>query len=155
MWWRIIYTCQIYNGYEKGAESFTTEEQLKKKYARIPDRKKGFEGYGEIPLVHFNNSVGSLIQTITYSPFFDIKVFNRKIFRSLRKMLIKFYDKFPGRTYGIDQTTMNTVIYGITRSGKGQTIILSLIDILSRAFKKCSMFVNDPKSELYKMGLSY
>ncbi|ARW20818.1 hypothetical protein S100892_02283 (plasmid) [Pediococcus pentosaceus] len=67
-------------------------------------------------------------------------------------MLIKFYDKFPGGTHGIDQTTVNTMIYGITRSGKGQTIILPLIDILSRAFKKCSMFVNDPKSELYKMG---
>lgn len=152
MWWRIIYAYQIYNGYEKGAESFTTEEQLKKEYTQIPYRKKGFEGYGGIPLVHFNNSVGSLIQTITYSPFFEIKIFNRKIFRSLRAMLIKFYDEFPGGTYGIDQTTVNTMIYGITRSGKGQTIILPLIDILSRAFKKCSMFVNDPKSELYKMG---
>jgi hypothetical protein len=73
MWWRIIYAYQIYNGYEKGAESFTTEEQLKKEYAQIPYRKKGFEGYGGIPLVHFNNSVGSLIQTITYSPFLKLK----------------------------------------------------------------------------------
>ena len=145
IWWKIIYTYQIYNGYEKGAESFTSSESLKKEYTQIPDRNKGFEGYGGIPVVHFNNFVGRVIQSTTYSPLFNIK-----FLAPLKNVLVRLYERLPGGTYGIDQSTVNSLIYGITRSGKGQTLILPLIDILSRAFKKCSMFVNDPKGELYK-----
>jgi len=39
----------------------------------------------------------------------------------------------------IDQTTVHSLIYGITRSGKGETIVLSLIDNLSRAKKQLSI----------------
>uniref|UniRef100_UPI003F4961CC VirD4-like conjugal transfer protein, CD1115 family n=1 Tax=Bacillus multifaciens TaxID=3068506 RepID=UPI003F4961CC len=51
--------------------------------------------------------------------------------------------------YFIDTTTVNTAIIGISRSGKGEIIVVPLIDILSRALIQSSMVVNDPKGELY------
>ncbi|MBU4643214.1 hypothetical protein INP75_31360 [Bacillus toyonensis] len=47
--------------------------------------------------------------------------------------------------YYIDTTTVNTALIGISRSGKGEIIVVPLIDILSRAFIQSSMVVNDPK----------
>lgn len=49
----------------------------------------------------------------------------------------------------IETDTVNTVVVGTSRSGKGQTVVLPTIDILSRAETKSSMVVNDPKTELY------
>ncbi|MEK7019789.1 VirD4-like conjugal transfer protein, CD1115 family [Bacillus sp. FSL R9-9410] len=51
--------------------------------------------------------------------------------------------------YYIDTTTVNTAIIGISRSGKGEIIVVPLMDILSRALIQSSMVVNDPKGELY------
>lgn len=89
--------------------------------------------------------MGKLIQSSSYSlPF-----------KRLRRELVNLGNHLPGGTYGIDQTTVNNMIYGITRSGKGETIMLPLIDILSRAAKKCSMFVNDPKGEISNFQRKY
>lgn len=51
--------------------------------------------------------------------------------------------------YYIDVDTVNSCILGVSRSGKGELFILPTIDILSRAKKKSSMVINDPKGELY------
>lgn len=142
MWWKVWSSYQTYNGNEKGAEYFTDPKQLKKEYQLIPDRIKDFPGYGGIPLVHYNNSLGKLIQSSSYS----------LLFKRLKRKLVNLGNHLPGGTYGIDQTTVNNMIYGITRSGKGETIMLPLIDILSRAAKKCSMFVNDPKGEMFQLS---
>lgn len=50
----------------------------------------------------------------------------------------------------IDNTLTNNLIIGITRSGKGEMYVFPLIDICSRAEKKQSLIVSDPKKELYK-----
>ena len=126
----------------KKEEYFTDPKQLKKEYQLIPDRIKDFPGYGGIPLGHYNNSLGKLIQSSSYS----------LLFKRLKRKLVNLGNHLPGGTYGIDQTTVNNMIYGITRSGKGETIMLPLIDILSRAAKKCSMFVNDPKGEMFQLS---
>lgn len=138
-WYRIIRSYQSYNGFEKGAETFSSPDQLKKEYELIPDRNKSFPGYGGIPLVHYNRPVGSLIQSASYSP----------LFQKTKKKLAERFNLLPSGTYGIDQTTVNSLIYGITRSGKGVTEVEPLIDILSRAEKQASMEVNDPKLELF------
>ncbi|MCG0836178.1 conjugal transfer protein TraG [Lactiplantibacillus plantarum] len=138
-WYRIIRSYQSYNGFEKGAETFSSPDQLKKEYELIPDRNKSFPGYGGIPLVHYNRPVGSLIQSASYSP----------LFQKTKKKLAERFTLLPSGTYGIDQTTVNSLIYGITRSGKGVTEVEPLIDILSRAEKQASMEVNDPKLELF------
>lgn len=51
--------------------------------------------------------------------------------------------------YFIDTDTVNSVILGVSRSGKGETTITPMIDILSRAEIQSSMVLNDPKGELY------
>ncbi len=52
-------------------------------------------------------------------------------------------------SYFIDRDTVNNLILGISRSGKGELTITPMIDILSRAEIKSSMVLNDPKGELY------
>lgn len=63
------------------------------------------------------------------------------------------YGGFPishyGNKYYIDDDTSHNIVVGTSRSGKGQTVILPMIDNLSRAEKQSSMVVNDPKKELY------
>lgn len=51
--------------------------------------------------------------------------------------------------YYIDRDTVNTCVLGASRSGKGETFVVPLIDILSRAKEQCNMVVNDPKGELF------
>ncbi|MBY6889365.1 type IV secretory system conjugative DNA transfer family protein [Clostridium botulinum] len=49
----------------------------------------------------------------------------------------------------IDVDTVNTLVLGASRSGKGETFVFPLIDILSRAKVQSNMVVNDPKGELF------
>ena len=51
--------------------------------------------------------------------------------------------------YYIDRDTVNTIALGASRSGKGETFVVPLIDNLSRAKIQSNMVVNDPKGELF------
>src|SRR5699024_633840 len=53
----------------------------------------------------------------------------------------------------IDESPVHTMVIGITRSGKGETFVVPMIDVLSRAKDKPSLVINDPKGEL--AGASY
>lgn len=66
------------------------------------------------------------------------------------------YDAKPGfpicridNTYYIDDSPVNNMILGMTRSGKGETLIFPMIDLYSRSKHKPSMVITDPKLELY------
>lgn len=48
----------------------------------------------------------------------------------------------------IDEGPIHTMVIGITRSGKGETFVFPMIDVQSRAKKRPSLVVNDPKGEL-------
>ncbi|QNK89091.1 type IV secretory system conjugative DNA transfer family protein [Sporosarcina sp. resist] len=48
----------------------------------------------------------------------------------------------------IDEGPIHTMLIGITRSGKGETWVIPMIDVLSRAKNKPSLVINDPKGEL-------
>ena len=50
----------------------------------------------------------------------------------------------------IDDSPVNNLIVGMTRSGKGETYVFPSIDIYSRAEQKSSMIIVDPKLELVK-----
>lgn len=50
----------------------------------------------------------------------------------------------------IDDSVVNNLIIGITRSGKGEMYVLPSIDVYSRAEEKTSLVITDPKLELYK-----
>ncbi|WP_174615266.1 VirD4-like conjugal transfer protein, CD1115 family [Virgibacillus ihumii] len=60
-----------------------------------------------------------------------------------------------GRNYSllIDNAPVHTMIIGITRSGKGETFVVPMVDVQSRASEKPSLVINDPKGEL--AGASY
>lgn len=60
--------------------------------------------------------------------------------------------KNPSGSYYIDQTTVNTLLTGMTRSGKGETFVNVMVDILSRAQLQASMVIGDPKGELFQMA---
>lgn len=49
----------------------------------------------------------------------------------------------------LDDQTVNTVIIGTSRSGKGETFVFPTIDVTSRAEDQSSLVINDPKGELY------
>jgi type IV secretion system protein VirD4 len=49
----------------------------------------------------------------------------------------------------IDDSPVNNLWIGTTRSGKGEIGVFSIIDIYSRAKEKASMVINDSKGELY------
>lgn len=51
----------------------------------------------------------------------------------------------------IDDSPVNNLVIGTTRSGKGETFVVPAIDIYSRAMEKASLIVNDPKGELVAM----
>lgn len=55
-----------------------------------------------------------------------------------------------GRPYRllIDDGPIHTMVIGITRSGKGETFVVPMLDVISRAKEKASIVVNDPKGEL-------
>lgn len=52
--------------------------------------------------------------------------------------------------YYIDVRTSNTVVIGISRSGKTEIYIFPLIDNLSRGRKQASMMINDVKKEILR-----
>ena len=55
-----------------------------------------------------------------------------------------------GKSLFIDTDMVNNLVIGITRSGKGEMEVIPSIDVYSRAEKKTSLVVCDPKTELYK-----
>lgn len=131
------------NTNQYGNDRLASEGEVLRQYPQIPDREYCFPSYGGIPVSHIKPGW----QFFSYHPGQYIRSF-------LFPYVKQFFDgNRPAKGfYSIDQTTVNSLIVGITRSGKGETLVTPLIDILSRAKKKCSMVINDPKGELYQMS---
>ena len=87
-----------------------------------------------------------------------------------RKEIAQQYKKIPYRGYRfpgkggvpiargdkvlyIDDSSVNNLIIGITRSGKGEMEVFPLIDIYSRAEEQASMVITDPKLELAQSSI--
>ncbi len=68
----------------------------------------------------------------------------------------KGFGGLPVAHYGdkiyIDDSNTNTIIIGITRSGKGEMFVTPMIDIYSRAENQPSLVVTDMKVELFPMS---
>ena len=54
-----------------------------------------------------------------------------------------------GNKIFIDDSPVNNMVIGTTRSGKGEVFVVSAIDIYSRAENQASLIVTDPKGELF------
>ena len=81
----------------------------------------------------------------------------KKQYRSIPEKEVFFDGKggFPVSRYNhsifIDDSPVNNMVVGTTRSGKGELIVFPMIDIYSRAKKlrdRASMVITDPKGEL-------
>lgn len=131
---------------EFGGAEFTEPSDAVKQYTAVPDRGIGFDGYGGVPLMHkFNlNKEGIALFSATVRP---------------KSVPIDFYSykarpapkdtewNIPGHYY-IDGKAVNTVVIGETRAGKGETVVLSTIDLIARGSLDQSLIVSDLKGEL-------
>lgn len=135
-----------------GNDRLTTEKEIYHQYPQITDREYRFPGYGGIPVAHSKPVNSPFIKS---HPIFWAKYYLCPQILQLVSIVpglaehIKFIEPAHG-FYSIDQTTVNSLIVGITRSGKGETLVMPLVDILSRGEKQSSMVINDPKGELYQ-----
>lgn len=114
-----------------GDNRFTELDELKKQYRAVPESKLEFKGSGGVPISHINYSINK--------PYKYLKQKNIPLYKVMPNIREKFL---------IDDSPVNNLIIGTTRSGKGQTFVISTVDIYSRAKQKASMVINDPKGEL-------
>ncbi|MGG3271710.1 type IV secretory system conjugative DNA transfer family protein [Priestia aryabhattai] len=124
------------NHNQKGSGRFTTRSELKKQYRKVPEKTTTYQGGGGVPV--------SRIQT------YDL-LQNWKEYKALKgiEKLLKTHKLFSKRGYLlIDDSPVNNLIIGITRSGKGETFVFPTIDVYSRAEKQPALVLNDPKAEI-------
>src|SRR6478735_6192641 len=124
------------NHNQKGSGRFTTRRELKKQYRKVPEKTTAYQGGGGVPVSRIQTY--DLIQTWK----------EYKALKGIQKLL-HTHRFFTKKNYMlIDDTPVNNLIIGITRSGKGETFVFPTIDIYSRAEKQPSLVCNDPKGEL-------
>ena len=108
---------------------------VKSNYKRIPDKTYEFEGYPGIPVYHHSTSL-KLDKVIKHK--------DDRLISKMRKQDQLGY-------YYIDDSTVNNLIVGGTRSGKGESYVLPMLNIASRSENKDTLtIVHDPKNELYQ-----
>ncbi|XTR39293.1 VirD4-like conjugal transfer protein, CD1115 family (plasmid) [Paraclostridium tenue] len=108
---------------QKGTARFATREEIASQYRAIPIKDIEFKGKGGVPIAR-----GIHCYTDNYGNTKEEEVMY------------------------IDDSSVNNLIIGTTRSGKGETFVVPTIDIYSRAEEKPSMIINDPKGELVAMS---
>lgn len=124
---------------QKGTARFATREEIASQYKAVPIKDEPYNGAGGIPIarsfIDKNNNI------VNYKEDKDEEK-NKKIMKELGIKEVMY----------IDDSSVNNLIIGTTRSGKGETFVVPSIDIYSRAEKKASLIVNDPKGELIAMS---
>lgn len=108
---------------QKGTARFATREEIASQYKAVPIKDELYNGGGGIPVAR---------------GFYNLD----DGYGNIKKKEVMY----------IDDSSVNNLIIGTTRSGKGETFVVPSIDIYSRAEKKASLIVNDPKGELIAMS---
>lgn len=121
--------------------NFEPDKNISNQYQRITDKNASFPGYGGLP-VFYQPTTNSMKKILT---------------TSVQKILLQeTHANTNNGYYYIDQSTVNSIIVGVTRSGKGEKFILPLLKNLTRGQKKATVIVHDPKGELLsKSGKSF
>ena len=135
-----------YNANESGDDRFATVRELKRQYTLVPDKQRFYRGLGGIPILHLTkaNLAGwTLATTMRYRGGAVFNLLNRL------KGWAGLGDSVTG-WYLIARETINVLVNGTTRSGKGESLVNPTIDLMSRAKEKSSLIVTDPKGELYQ-----
>lgn len=137
-----------YNNHESGDDRFATLKELEHQYTKIADRAKTYPGVSGVPVAH------TRAKSIQGLKLGALMLYNNETFSNVvgeieRKALLNHY---KSGYYLIDQQTVNMLMVGTTRSGKGEGWVNTMVDIVSRAEDKSSMVVGDPKLELGQMA---
>lgn len=123
---------------EKGSQRFSTEKELRKQYKVIPESSRSYKGQGG-PAVSRTNKWNLMESWRNYQ---QLSGFQK---------VLKPYQLFQKQSYLlVDDSAVNNLIIGTTRSGKGEMFVFPTIDAYSRGSVKPSMVFNDPKGELYR-----
>lgn len=140
---RVWYKNRSTNQGQYGNDRFTTETETLRQYPLIADRGVPFKGHGGVVVQHYPVASGKVFRThpIRFTRYYLVPLLKREV--------------VPYGWYLIDSTATNSLIIGITRSGKGETVINPMLENLARASIKTSMVVNDPKGELYQMSYKF
>ena len=123
-WWYLI------SGIFSIAFSIRFAYRMKVNFTPLSDRKtKGSRSFATIPALQTEfRSVPEKSEKISGGGGFPVSRYKGRIF--------------------IDDSPVNNLIIGTTRSGKTQMLVVPAIDIYSRAEKQASMIIADPKGEL-------
>ncbi|RMC38120.1 conjugal transfer protein [Lactobacillus sp. ESL0236] len=102
---------------------------------------------------------GGMASNIAYGQKGDSRFTTLKEIKEQYKAIPDKDKRFPGyggipishygKQYYIDDDSVNNIVVGTSRSGKGEMIVIPFIDNLSRAENQSSMVIYDPKKELY------
>ncbi|RJS62993.1 VirD4-like conjugal transfer protein, CD1115 family [Priestia filamentosa] len=125
------------NQNQKGSSRFTTEKELQKQYRTVPERGDRYPGGGGIPISRMDK-----LELVS----------NWKTYKKVRgiQRLLQAHLLFKRTPFLlIDDSPVNNMIVGITRSGKGETFVFPAIDVYSRAENQPSLINNDTKGELF------
>lgn len=130
------------NKNQKGSSRFTTEKELKQQYKSVPEKDDFYPGGGGVVISRYEES----------KSFNDFVKQMKKVSNAQgmeKWSAIKELKKFKIGKLCIDDSPVNNLIIGTTRSGKGETFVIPTIDVYSRAENQPSIILNDPKGELY------
>lgn len=108
---------------QKGTARFAKREEIAKEYKAVPIKDTKFKGKGGIPIA-----------------------------RGVHQYKDNYGNVKEEEVMYIDDSSVNNLIIGTTRSGKGETFVVPTIDIYSRSEEQPSMVINDPKGELIAMS---
>ena len=107
---------------QKGTSRFATRKEIDQQYKAVPIANELYKGKAGVPIAR------------GYKDYITID--GKKVKKEVMY---------------IDDSPVNNLIIGTTRSGKGETFVVPTIDIYSRASQKASLVINDPKGELMAM----
>nr|WP_242230095.1 type IV secretory system conjugative DNA transfer family protein [Bacillus cereus group sp. BfR-BA-01329] len=130
------------NKNQKGSSRFTTEKELKQQYKSVPEKDDFYPGGGGVVISRYEES----------KSFNDFVKQMKKVSNAQgmeKWSAIKELKNFQIGKLCIDDSPVNNLIIGTTRSGKGETFVIPTIDVYSRAENQPSIILNDPKGELY------
>lgn len=137
-----------YNYHESGDDRFATLKELEHQYAKIADRGKPYKGSSGVPVAHVKaRSIQGL--ELGALMLYNNKTFSNVVGEIEQKALLNHH---KSGYYLIDQQTINMLMVGTTRSGKGEGWVNPMVDIMSRAEDKASTIIGDPKLELGQMA---
>ncbi|MDG3136407.1 VirD4-like conjugal transfer protein, CD1115 family [Streptococcus suis] len=135
-----------YNNNEEGDDRFATVKEIHRQYKKVPNKTETYPGEGGAPVLHeTRKNLAGL--TLRSQMLWQNRTFSR--YMTNAEKILGIYARASGDFY-IEDSTMNLLGIGMTRSGKGEGHITTTIDINSRAEIQPSMVLADPKGEHYQ-----